>query len=181
MKATDVRCEIIEILEVLKHAGIKAGDAVLDFGCGPGDYAIPAAVLVGKEGVVYALDTDKRKLGEVKEKAVGRDLENILMLSRLQNGSIGMKEESLNVVLLFDILHRYYFPSEESRSKVLRDVYRLLKPGALLLVHPTHIDQSKLTGEIVHAGFEFRDKITGNLIHDGNRTKSSILAFRRFV
>ena len=40
----------------LKDAGIQPGMSVLDFGCGLGRYSLPAARIVGKEGVVYAVD-----------------------------------------------------------------------------------------------------------------------------
>jgi len=176
MNSPSVKCEI---LEILKLSGIKAGDAVLDFGCGPGEYTVPAAAIVGNRGIVYAFDTDMRKLENVKRKAEDRKLENVVVLQAARNGSIGVEDESLAVVLLFDVLHEYYFPSVESRRDVLCDIHRVLKPNALLLVHPTHIDQSKLVNEIQRAGFQFQDTYTGNLMHDGNCRRSSILTFRR--
>jgi len=36
--------------------GIKRGQTILDFGCGSGNYANPAALIVGRKGKVYALD-----------------------------------------------------------------------------------------------------------------------------
>ena len=176
MNATDMKCEI---LETLKQSGIKLGDIVLDFGCGPGDYTIPAAVIVGNTGIVYALDTDKRKLEEVRKKAKDRRLHNIVELDAKKNSRIGIASESVNAVLLFDVLHGYYFPSAESRREVLYDIHRVLKPGALLLVHPTHIDQAKIVSEIQSVNFQFHEKYSGNLIHDGNCRRSSIFAFTR--
>ena len=43
-------------IEALKQAGVSPGMRVLDFGCEPGRYTIPAASLVGPEGIVYAVD-----------------------------------------------------------------------------------------------------------------------------
>ncbi|MBE9483077.1 MAG: hypothetical protein IMY88_05280, partial [Chloroflexi bacterium] len=40
----------------LKDIGIKRGQKVLDFGCGSGNYTIPAARIVGEQALVYALD-----------------------------------------------------------------------------------------------------------------------------
>ena len=40
----------------VKDAGIRAGDVVLDFGCGLGFCTFPAADRVGQEGKVHALD-----------------------------------------------------------------------------------------------------------------------------
>lgn len=36
------RCE-----EILKKIGIKKGQVILDFGCGVGNYTIPAAKIIG--------------------------------------------------------------------------------------------------------------------------------------
>jgi len=52
--------DIIHPPEVmLKEAGIKTGLHVLDFGCGPGSYAFPAAQTVGITGRVYACKTPR--------------------------------------------------------------------------------------------------------------------------
>ena len=36
--------------EILKEAGIEPGHQVLDYGCGPGSYVLPAAQLTGPAG-----------------------------------------------------------------------------------------------------------------------------------
>ena len=42
--------------KLLKAAELKPGQKVLEVGCGPGFFTIPAAKLVGKEGFIYAVD-----------------------------------------------------------------------------------------------------------------------------
>ena len=41
---------------VIRDTGITTGHTVLDFGCGAGNYTIPAAKEVGPRGTVYAVD-----------------------------------------------------------------------------------------------------------------------------
>jgi len=41
---------------VLRAVGVRGGLTVLDFGCGSGNYSIPAAKIVGEKGKVYTLD-----------------------------------------------------------------------------------------------------------------------------
>ena len=51
-----LKADSAAVLRTLKEAGIQRGMNVLDFGCGPGRFAVPAAKIVGKEGFVHALD-----------------------------------------------------------------------------------------------------------------------------
>ena len=60
------------IEEVLTEIGIEENQRVLDFGCGSGAYAIPAAKLVGKKGRIYALDKSAGALETLKENAENR-------------------------------------------------------------------------------------------------------------
>ena len=45
-----------DLRALLVRAGLSQGQAVLDYGCGIGSYALPAARIVGAEGKVHALD-----------------------------------------------------------------------------------------------------------------------------
>jgi ubiquinone/menaquinone biosynthesis C-methylase UbiE len=55
--------------EEIKKINLKAGQTVLDYGCGIGSCTIPAARLVGKGGKVYALDKQPLAIRKVKERA----------------------------------------------------------------------------------------------------------------
>ena len=61
----------------LKEVGIKPGDSVLDYGCGPGSYTIAAAQMVGDSGKVYALDIHPFAVRQVQKKAAKKGLNNI--------------------------------------------------------------------------------------------------------
>ena len=54
-------------MEVLKGIGIEKGQTILDCCCGAGTYTIPAAQLVGKEGLVYAVDVSNGELNNLKQ------------------------------------------------------------------------------------------------------------------
>jgi len=47
---------LIDPYKVLRAIGVKPGQVVLELGCGPGFFTIPAGKIVGEEGLVYALD-----------------------------------------------------------------------------------------------------------------------------
>ncbi|HYA33459.1 MAG TPA: methyltransferase domain-containing protein [Candidatus Bathyarchaeia archaeon] len=63
---------------VLADAGIKAGDIFIDLACGFGFFALPAARMVGSQGIVCGLDIDEEALKELREKAVRGGLRNLL-------------------------------------------------------------------------------------------------------
>jgi len=170
----------------LKDIGIRNGQKVLDFGCGSGNYTIPAAMIVGEDGLVYALDKDKRKLDELIRKAESMGLKNIIRLDTSKESGITLDSESVDVVLLCDVLHHYYFPRAEDRRRLLREVYRVLKSGALLSLCPMHLQsymEPKLEDverEIQEANFYLECEYSGTLIvHDNNLEKSQVMNFRK--
>ena len=84
--------------------GIKRGQTILDFGCGSGNYANPAALIVGRKGKVYALD--KKRQGywpsEGLYKLIWRAkllrLENIVKMNTSGEPKIDLGDESVDVV-----------------------------------------------------------------------------------
>ena len=54
-------------VEVLKGIRIEKGQTILDCCCGAGTYTLPAARLVGKEGLVYAVDVSNGELNDLKQ------------------------------------------------------------------------------------------------------------------
>ncbi len=90
---------------------------MLDFGCGSGTYTIPAARIVGAQGRVYALDKDKGALDELMQKAGSAGLKNIERMET-SGGKIELTDESVDVVLLFDVFHSYYFPQASDRRSL---------------------------------------------------------------
>jgi len=170
----------------LKDIGIKRGQKVLDFGCGSGNYTIPAARIVGEDGLVYASDKDKGSLDQLMHKAESIGLKNIIRLDTLDESGTGLDNESVDVVLLYDVLHYYYFPQAEDRRQLLREVYRVLKPSALLSLYPTHLQsymEPKLEDverEIQEASFYLESEYSGRLmVHDNNLEKGRVMNFRK--
>ena len=166
----------------LKDMGIKKGQIVLDFGCGDGHYTIPAAKVVGKEGLVYAQDKDKGALDELMKKAKAEGLENISIIKTEGELKIDLKDKSLDAVLLYDILH-YHEINE--RRKIYDEVYRILKNGGLLSVFPRHhkeymhLELEGVRKEIEKANFYFKGKFFKRLIHDDNYVKDYVFNFRK--
>jgi ubiquinone/menaquinone biosynthesis C-methylase UbiE len=166
-------------IEVLKRIGIRRGQTVLDFGCGSGTYTIPVAKIVGPQGRVYALDKNKKALDELMQKARSAGLKNIGRMETSGKLEIELVDESVDVVLLFDVFHSFYFPQADDRRRLLNEIYRIMKPTALVSVWPKHME-SETEDEIKNADFRLEMDLSEMLIHDSrNLEKGKVLNFRK--
>ena len=109
----------------LKNIGLKTDQVVLDFGSNVGHYSIPAAILVGNNGYVYAIEKDQEPLNKLTEKAKSLGLENIKIIKNSDVTKLGLVKNSIDVVLLYDVLH--YFKKEE--REILELVAQKLERG----------------------------------------------------
>jgi len=167
--------------KILEKAVIKRGKTVLDFGCGSGTYTIPAAKIVGEEGKVYALDKDKKALAQLMQKAESAGLENIKKIHTSGELKIPLADESVDIVLLYDVFHSYYFSQVADRRKLLEEVRRVSKPDAIISVWPKHME-AEAKEEIEGVNFYLKREYPGTLSHDNEDIeKGKVLNFRKKV
>lgn len=116
--------EVLKIMQVDKNV-----KDVAEFGCGYGTFTIPAAKLV--KGIVYAVDIEKDMVDLTEKKAKSHNLRNIkTMLRDFVSDGTGLKNESVDYVMLFNILHI------EHPEILLEESYRILRPrGKLGIIH----------------------------------------------
>jgi len=107
--------------------GAKRGDVILDYGCGIGFNTIPAAEIVGREGTVYALDIHPLAIKSVEKRIREKGLKNVKTI--LSDLNTGLPDESVDVVLLYNVL-----PMVKNRPALIKELYRVLKPGGVLSV-----------------------------------------------
>jgi ubiquinone/menaquinone biosynthesis C-methylase UbiE len=148
--------------QALAEAGIRPGDTVLDFGCGPGGFSIAAATLAGKRGKVYALDIHPRAAWAVKKKAKSRGLANIETIT--SGRDTGLADKSVDVVLLYDIFHFFKEP-----DAVLTEIHRVLKDGGTLSASDHHIKAERLVEGVTGSGL-FRLEGNGKRTHSFSKT-----------
>ena len=171
----------------LKEIGINKDYTILDFGCNVGHYTIPVAKVVGKESKVYAVDKDSKALTQLMQTAKSEGLENIVPITTSGEFNINLKNESVDVVLLYDILH---YINLKERRKLYNEVYRILKISGFLSIYPKHykLDEplgelsdtelESLIQEIENKNFCFNSKVFNKLIHDDNYDTGYILNFK---
>ena len=110
-------------LERTRHY-LKAGDAVLEFGCGTGTTALKLAPFVAR---VVATDISSEMIAIAREKAAAEGCANAAF--EVARADAGDKlDGTFDVALGFSVLHLV-----AARDAVLRNLYRLLKPGGLFI------------------------------------------------
>jgi len=90
----------VSVFQLLEAVGIKAGQVVLDFGCGSGTYTFPAARIVGDKGKVYALDKNSEVLNKLMQRARSVGLNNVESIETHGELEMGLADGSVDVVLL---------------------------------------------------------------------------------
>jgi len=168
-------------IEVSQQIGIRRGQTILDFGCGSGTYAIPAARIVGEQGRVYALDKDKEALDELMQKAESAGLKNIDRIETSGELEIELTDESVDVVLLFDVFHPFYFPQAGDRRKLLGEIYRIMKSSAFLSVSVwPNLAEPGTEDEIKNANFRLEKEVCETITNDNKDLETrKILNFRK--
>lgn len=170
--------------DFLVRVGLRAGDRVLDYGCGSGHYAIPASRAVGRDGLVVALDKDRQALLRLRKEAGSRGLANIRLEAAPEEPAINFPEQTFDAILAYDVLH--YF---ERRQRLLAEFHRVLKEAGFLSVYPkhhrddyplsnlAHRSLGEIISEIEEAGFSLKERFRQELIHDDNYNRGTILNF----
>ena len=143
---------------ILKEVGVKPGFHVLDYGCGPGGYIIPAVELVGESGKIYALDIHPSAIQKVKNIAAKKKLTNVETIR--SDCKTGLPDNSVDVVLLYDTFHSLSKPGE-----VLGELHRVLKPNGILSFSDHHLKENEIISRMTDRGL-FR------LSRKGKRTYS---------
>ena len=114
----------------LRELGLRpeCGD-VVDFGCGYGTFAIPAARIV--TGTVHAIDIDPEMAKATAGRAEAARLGNVRVVCRdFVAAGTGLPDGSVGYAMLFNILHC------ECPNALLREAWRVLTAsGTLGVMH----------------------------------------------
>jgi len=117
--------------QVLDAAGLKPGQDVLEVGCGPGFFTVPAAQIVGEEGSVYALDVNPLALERVRQRIEKEGVTNVRAILA-DAAQTGVPDQSFDLVFVFGLDHAI-----GDVDGIMAELHRLLKPAGILSVEGT--------------------------------------------
>ncbi|MFH2011622.1 MAG: class I SAM-dependent methyltransferase [Pseudomonadota bacterium] len=132
-------------MDILQEVGIMPGFRVLDYGCGPGSYILSLSKLVGPSGQIYALDIHPLAVKKVKSLVLKKGLKNVETIQ--SDCATGLPDESLDAVLLYDILHDLDQP-----EAVLNELHRILKNSGILSFSDHHMKEPALLSCLTDKG-----------------------------
>ena len=147
-----IRDAFLRPRHILEEAGIKPGFHVLDYGCGPGSFTLAADEIVTESGTVYAVDIHPLAIQRVQAKAAKKGLTNVKTI--LSHCKTGLKDKTIDVVLLYDIFHMLQDP-----DGVLQELHRVLKGDSILSFNDHHLKEDKIVGGVEKNGFELTKKV----------------------
>jgi ubiquinone/menaquinone biosynthesis C-methylase UbiE len=122
------RQQAVKPLELLQRAGIQAGETILDWGCGAGFFALPAARLVGEAGSVIAVDVQPEMVAATQEAAAQAGLATIKVMAAGEY-ELPAGLPAFDWVILAYILHEVHDP-----RRLLELAQAALKTGGRLLI-----------------------------------------------
>ena len=111
--------------KILSFLDLKPNSIVADLGCGSGVFTIPISKKIKK---IYGIDIEPKMIQVLNQKILQKNLKNISTL--LSNGiKIPLETSSLDLLITVNTLHEF-----EDRNKVLKEIFRILKPTGKLAV-----------------------------------------------
>jgi ubiquinone/menaquinone biosynthesis C-methylase UbiE len=113
---------------LLRRLGLRSGDTLADIGCGPGFFTLPAAEIVGEDGVILAADIQGEMLSAVRSRAAEHSLANVHVV-KTSDKEIPIPAASCDIVLMAFVLNEV-----GQRSSFLHRAAQLLKPAGRLVV-----------------------------------------------
>jgi ubiquinone/menaquinone biosynthesis C-methylase UbiE len=121
---------------LISRLDISSRDVVVDFGCGPGYFLMPLAMVARKAiGVDVSPSMLKKAAWNAKKKGV-----NVQLLA--SNGiAVGLEDQSVDLILLNHVFHEV-----EAKPRVMDEFHRILKHSGRLVI----VERTRETGSRLH-------------------------------
>jgi cyclopropane fatty-acyl-phospholipid synthase-like methyltransferase len=181
-----IRWEQRDGVDFLKRIGLSKGDAVVDFGCGSGAYSVPAANVVGDDGVIVAVDARDLTRKRLERRAAARNIKRLRVVRDMAGVAETLGDRRCQLVLMYDVLH---FMDRNDRMSLYEQIGRFMADKGVLSVHPKHVMGDRparffsnktvddIVREIEEAGFLLKRREETDLWHDHGVVRGTILVF----
>jgi SAM-dependent methyltransferase len=153
-------------------AKLSAGETVLDLGSGGGIDVLLSAKRVGPRGKAYGLDMTDEMLALAEENKRKAGVENVQFLKgEIEN--IPLPDNSVDVIISNCVINL-----SADKDRVLREAFRVLKPGGRLAVSDV-VTRGEIQPEIRKSVLLWVGCIAGALDESEYRSKLAIAGFEQ--
>jgi len=152
-------------------AALNAGDVVLDLGSGGGIDVLLSARRVGPAGKAYGLDMTEEMLALARENQHKAGVENVEFLKG-EIEHIPLPDNSVDVIISNCVINL-----SGDKDQVLREAFRVLKPGGRLAVSDV-VTRGHVPPEIRRSMLRWVGCIAGALDDDTYRSKLTGAGFQ---
>lgn len=116
-----------EAVNVLNECGLCPGMTALDFDCGLGHYSFAAPLVIGNNGKIYAVDSNKWIISEIDKRILASNIKNMFPVKADEN-RLSQYEKSVNFIMYYDMFQTF----RDKNKFILDEFYKaLLKDGIL--------------------------------------------------
>jgi cobalt-precorrin-6B (C15)-methyltransferase len=109
----------------ISKARLAAGNTIYDIGCGSGSIAIEAALQVGNDGKVYAVDIDPRAVELTKKNLAKFQISNAVLI-------LGDAKQNISGLPSADAI--FIGGTGGDTKEIVKICYEKLKPGARIVI-----------------------------------------------
>ena len=153
-------------------AQLNPGETVLDLGCGGGIDVLLSARRVGPTGKAYGLDMTDEMLALANENKRKAGVENVEFLKG-EIERIPLPDNSADVIISNCVINL-----SADKDKVLREAFRVLKPGGRFAVSDV-VTRGEILPEIRRSVLAWVGCIAGALEENAYRTKLTAAGFEQ--
>ena len=156
------RLDGVDPKEILADLGIRSGQTVVDYGCGPGYFTLAAAQMVGPTGRVFGIDIESSMVSFAAKKGSDAGFTNVEL--GLSDGiSAPVPDSTAHYVVCALVMH--YRETHEDRISIIRDVARILRPNGAVMFIQWKAEHQSTTGISYNSLFDIASQV--GLVCDG--------------
>lgn len=124
----NLTCDNLSCGNNMGFAKLKAGEMVLDLGCGSGRESIEAAKIVGPLGRVTGVDLTTEMVIKAHERAFNDKVSNVHFITA-NIEQLPLPKESYNAIISNCVINH-----SPNKLKVFGEIYRVLKSGGRFII-----------------------------------------------
>lgn len=134
------------VSKYIDRFGIKPGDTIIDYGCGPGDYIRSASQIVGEKGIVYAVDIHEMAITSVENIIRNHDLKNVRTVLT-DGGIVNIESHKADLIYAIDMFHMV-----KDTDLFLKELCRLTRHEGVLIIEDGHQPRHTSKEKILRSG-----------------------------